>query len=529
MNQGDVGGWSTAIKRRTKPGPIFLSIARSAWALVVCLQLLVAARESAAQSGMVEWSQPINLSNTAESSGRPAIVADLSGLVHVFWSEEVGGDSILDIPAQLIHNGNTIFYTRWDGMSWTEPVDILFVPGDQIAEYVAVAVDKEDYLHIVWTGQSDFYYSTAAGWQAFSARAWSEPMVVAGDSARSAWESDIITDAVGNIHIVFATRGPTAGIYHIASFDRGRTWSAPVLISQPFDTLETSFSNVRVRVDGADRLHTVWQTNQKEGYGQGVYYARSLDGGQTWAQPVQMGRRDPGEYEVAFPYLAAVGESEIHMVYIDGEWHIGRWHRISRDGGETWSEPVHILTDLEGVNGYTILLTDGLDGLHLVTTMRTRTQISGPIFYAHWLGTEWSPVERPFVESDQTGPGAHWTAATIGRGNEIHVVWNTNFSHKAGEIWFSRGIIPGVSPDLVPPASARNGSLMGASPLPTIAAGTGDFTSTSSETANSQEVPLLPDSPDRPSEAVPVLVALASSVCLLLAAIAWTRIFPTRR
>ena len=39
----------------------------------------------------IRWSEPINLSNTVTSSGYPAVVADLYGLVHVFWIENDGG------------------------------------------------------------------------------------------------------------------------------------------------------------------------------------------------------------------------------------------------------------------------------------------------------------------------------------------------------------------------------------------------------------------------------------------------------
>lgn len=398
-----------------------------------------------AAQGSIDWSFPVNLSNSPESSSRPAIVADGYGYIHVFWSEEVGGESILDVPEQLIHNGNTIFYTRWDGVSWTQPVDILFVPDEEIAEYVAVAVDRHNRLHAIWTGQSNTYYSSAPSWQADSAHSWSEPAVVASDNARTPWAHDIVTDGDDNVHVVYATRGDGVGVYHTVSSDGGASWRPPVMLSVPFTELETSFSTVKVILDGADRLHAVWQTNQAEGYGQAAYYARSIDGGGTWTTPVQMGYREPGEYDVSYPYVTSAGESELHLVYIDGPWHIGRHHRISLDGGATWSSSQRILTSLEGVNGYTIPLVDGDGGLHLVTTMRTVTQIGGPFFYARWLGTGWSPPELPFLGSDRTGPGAHWTAATVRLGDEIHVVWNTNFSHKAGEIWHSRGKIASVT------------------------------------------------------------------------------------
>jgi hypothetical protein len=424
-----------------------------------------------AQSNSITWSAPINLSNTPESSSRPAIVTDQFGYVHVFWSEEVGGRSIYGIPKALIHDGNTIMYTRWDGKTWTQPIDILFVPGDDVATYVAATVDGDGWLHILWSGQSDIYYSKAPAWQADSAHNWTAPVAVASGNARTQWESDIIASKDGTLHAIYATGGGDPGIYHIQSVDHGETWGPPTRISGPLDILEENVSNARICIDGVGRLHVTWQTNQEEGYGQSAYYARSIDGGATWSAPYQLGYRRPGDYGVVFPSIACVGDSEIHIINVGGAWHYGRYEHISTDGGATWSEPYHILTDLEGVNGYTYLLVDGAGQKHLVTTMRTSAEQQGGTFYARWMNNAWSPESLAVPEADDTGPGAHWTATAVRLGNEIHILWNTNFTDKAGEIWHTRGIIPGVPQQAAVPVPNTNPAVPdSATPKPDVTA-----------------------------------------------------------
>jgi len=176
-----------------------------------------------------------------------------------------------------------------------------------------------------------------------------------------------------------------------------------------------------------------------------------------------MAYKDPGEYGVSYPAIVSVGESELHMIYVDGPWHVGRYHRISRDGGETWGAPSHVLTDFEGINGRPIFLVDGGGGLHLVITWRTRTQIGGT-FYARWSGAGWSPMEPAVLETG-VWPGAHFTAATMRLGNEIHFVFNTSQSDKAGEIWYTRGAIPGAPQAMAAPIPTAKAPVS-ASPTP---------------------------------------------------------------
>jgi hypothetical protein len=220
-------------------------------------------------------------------------------------------------------------------------------------------------------------------------------------------------------------------------------------LSGNFDALEESFSNVRLVVDGAGRLHAAWQTNESEGYGQAVYYVRSLDGGKTWSAPIQMGYRAPGDFDVGLSSIGVRGSSEVRIIYNAGTHPIGRYERVSQDGGATWSDRDAMLTEMEGLNGFLAPLVDSAGQLHLVIDMRTRdTQVVG-IYYTHWAGTGWSKAV-PLATDAPYGPSAHYTAATVRLGNELHVVW-TQLS--LGEIWYIHGTLPGVAPLPAAPVS----------------------------------------------------------------------------
>lgn len=463
-----------------------------------------------AQSQGIIWSRPLNLSNSPPLSTHPAIVTDDYGYVHVFWSEEVGGRARQ--PGDLGGEGNSILYTRWDGTSWSQPTDILLVPGEGIAEFVAVDIDAEHMLHAVWTGQSNFYYSNAPSWQADSAHAWRKPIVIATGSARSRSESDILVDDSGTLHIVYATRGNEPGIYHTRSSDGGETWGLAGRLSEPLHSLEEGFSGARIIADGAGRLHAVWQTSQDEGYGQAVYYARSTDGGESWNAPAQLAYRGPNDTWMDWPYIMAHGESELHLIYVDGT-NQGRAHRISMDGGETWSEPYHVIAEMEGINGYVIPLVDGSEQLHMVVNMRSRADQVVGVYYTRWLGDSWAPA-MPVDVLSTAAPSAHYAAAAVRLGNEIHIVYN---QISVGEIWHVRGLLPDVHPA---PAWVLPQSQTPLPATPAIAAAT-DMPALPSETPS---VDLVASPPAMPSLLGVYLPGAGVVLLLVVGVILWTRL-----
>jgi len=463
-----------------------------------------------AQSDDVVWSRPFNLSNTPQSSMHPAIVTDGYGFVHVFWSEDVGG--VARQAGDLGGVGNSILHTRWDGTDWTSPMDVLFVPGEGIAEFVSVRADSVNRLHAVWTGQQNIYYSTAPSFEAHSARAWSVPVVVATDSARTRWESDVAVDTAESIYVVYATRGSEAGVYYTVSRDGAESWDVARRLSDPRARLEEGFANVRVELAGSDHLHVVWETDEHEGYGQGVYYARSTDAGQNWSAPMQLGDRDADDVFVGWPYLMVDREPELHLIYIDGT-NRGRLHRISVDDGNTWHEPVQIIPEMEGVNGNVMPVLDGLGQMHLIINMRTRSDQTVGIYYARWLGNAWSPV-TPLDNSSPAAPSAHYAAAVVRLGSEIYVAYN---QISPGEIWLLRGALPSAGPLA---ASAFPQTQVPVTLTPTRVA----VSSTTPPVVQPTSVAWMPPPP--PSSrlsAIEVGFPSGAALVLVMSVIAWTR------
>jgi len=360
------------------------------------------------------------------------VLADEAGFVHVFWGDEVSGDgSSGDDGAQYVA------YTRWNGYEWTYPNEILTGQGERVAEFPAATLDSEQRIHLVWTGQWDYYYSNALAGCAQTPRCWSEPVLIAGDSARSPWSSAIAATET-TVHVVYATRGRNGRIFHVASHDDGLTWTAATMVSDALAPDEETLSNVRLVADGRGVLHVVWQANDDEAFGLTVYYSRSVDGGVTWERPLTIDRKSEGDRWASYPYLAATSDSLI-LTYVFGP-HIGRLERRSTDGGQSWSAGRRILSEMEGVNGYTIPLEDANGGKHMAINMRTRKDQRVGIYWADETPDGWTSPMQADVTS-QAAHAAHFMDAAMDLGNEVHIVYCDN---SLDELWHVSGVLEGV-------------------------------------------------------------------------------------
>lgn len=418
------------------------------WLFFAGMLAVLSPRPAAAQSS-VTWNEPVNLSQTLTGSVHPAIVADFQGNVHVFWSEDVNGPTVQQ--DEIAGPANTIMYKRWDGKQWSEAVEILAVPDDKLADYVNAAIDHSGRIHLVWTGITNLYYSTALLSDAASVHAWSKPEIITSESARTRYEASIAVDSRDNVHVVYAAKGSAPGIFHMMLAPNNAYWSSPIRVSNYLQENEAAFSELRFIIDDENRLHAVWSAVSISGFNQAVYYTGSEAFGETWYPPIQLGNIAASEGFMGFPSIMSPEKDKLLVIY-GNDTNKFRRERISNDAGRTWSDAHLILLEMEGVNGFLIPLMDNAKNLHLIINMRpSANQVTG-IYYAPRNGEDWSPI-TPVAVNPPSAPTAHYTDAVIRLGNEIHVVWT---QLRGGEIWYVKGIINNVDPTspekLTPPA-----------------------------------------------------------------------------
>ena len=369
-------------------------------------------RRAEAQGGEDGWKIPGTIPGSANGAYYPTLIADPTGAVHAFWV--ILGDQWNE------PNSTLMWYARWDGNSWSEPVDIIISPNTAPMRLPEVALDSKGNLHLVWGNSEEIYYSWAPACMAFRATAWSDPLLL----ARTAFKADIVVDTDDNVHIVYSDKSVGArGIYHIRSQDQGWSWSTPTEISRIPNFPEVWPGNVRLAIDDRDRLHVIWTQLDTQGFpGISVNYARSTDNDVTWSSPVELDTKDPDYYTTDWGNIVTFGEDQVLLVWYSGHRPF-RYYRVSHDGGETWTTPVRVLPDKAGETGFSEMVVDSLGQVHMISAMYT-TKADGTgsiqpwgIFHTIWNGSKWLPPE--FVVAGTM----EWPEVAIVRGNQLVVVF----------------------------------------------------------------------------------------------------------
>lgn len=366
----------------------------SRWGLIALIVLAFvsafAVRPASAQQGAITWSEPINLSNSPNSTSvDPFLIADPAGLVHLFWAEKMN-----TIPGG---GADTVLYSQWNGESWTRPVDLFFAPtsdGNLVVSQPHAVIDDLGIMHLIWISQPNFpyytlFYSSAPVNQAQFVQAWSPRAILAENLSGTEYSIHLVYQPPNTLHVAFASgiQGETVtrepGVTYMRSTDGGLNWSEPVEIFKT-SNLMIGTSGVRMKYKAPNTIFASWTLWNEEGNGQAVYFTRSLDGGDSWDTPITLAERRVGEYERDWNNLVQLPDGRLMAIW-EGGYRAYRHAMFSSNDGETWTEAWDMFPTLIGENGFAEFATDGLDRLHLFVAQRIRegvnvnTQSSGTV------------------------------------------------------------------------------------------------------------------------------------------------------
>lgn len=204
----------------------------------------------------VGWgTTPINASGNIGSSDQLSTVLDGSDDIHAVWRQD---------GFQENEEAGSIFYSRWNGKTWSTDNRFISPPGDNKfrgarAPNVAVGTDRTP--HVVWSANSNNtdFRGRRIAFSRFDGSNWSAPLVISSTDPQNEVDADNPNVAINPINgQAFAVWDQlTNGVRSVYLSQRlnGNIWSEPIRLSA--DGIQSINPVVTVGTDGWVRV--VWE------------------------------------------------------------------------------------------------------------------------------------------------------------------------------------------------------------------------------------------------------------------------------
>jgi hypothetical protein len=329
-------------------------------------------------------------------------------------------------------SADSIYHTEWNGASWTMPRDVFAAAKGEWFNYPDAAVDASGVFHLVWASGSGINYSSTAAANAHDVKAWAPPQLIA--VANTAGAPSIAVSPNGVLHVTFTQRLPGTNVEYLQSVDGGQTWSEPVSVSRISPSEPQVPDLARIAVDSQGRVHLAWSENHPPTFvSRRVYVTSSEDGGNSWLAPTDLSDAASDQNWNASIDLTVDHQDRVNVVWTCGR-DPNRCYRRSADYGHSWSSAEHLFGNLLGLSGWDALVADSYGNIYWLGPLRYPAAV-----YASILKDDrWVDPPQVVIEgNDLSNFGSmHFPQIAIGRGNEIHLVV---IRGDTGPVWYMRG------------------------------------------------------------------------------------------
>lgn len=392
---------------------------------VMSLVLLSMCAVSQAQTQGPTFTAPINISNTQgttkDNSFTAQVAVDASGNIFVVWEDDA---------ADFSHNSILCSRSTDGGKSFSTPVNV-----SKSANFpfnARMAVDSQGAINVVWieSGAKDNIYfsrSTDGG------TTFSQPMNLANTVADSA-NPQIAVDANNNIHVLWANRDVTFGIFYTRSTNGGASFSQPVDI----DAHTTESFAPQFAIDASGNVYVVWDTFV--GSQLDVFFSVSKDNGQTFSTEQNLSNNAGNS---STPQLALDSSGNINIVWDDntpGNEDI--FFTRSTDQGTTFS-PIKNVSSDPGASTNPLVGVDAKGNIFVVwQDTLSATSTTHDVWFASSSngGTIFSTAQNL---SKGTGDSVN-PALLVDHSGNINVAWEDSITSNS-QIFFARSTDSGAT------------------------------------------------------------------------------------
>jgi hypothetical protein len=414
------------------------------------------------------WSEPELITTTPSEISSISITVDEKDKFHILWiqSDQNNGQEI-----------SSIYYSKWDGIVWTQPQAIYAATQSDISQLDTV-VDRERLL-VVWSeGLNDqILYSWSNTDTAQNPLEWATPQQLS-TTRFTGISPKILADNSGIAYVVYSKPiNEDRGIYVVKSMDEGKNWSDPLQVFNAEADGWDVADSPELATNQNGSIHFVWAKKSfpEDSHLLALYTSQSGDQGSTWSYPSVV-----EEGDLTWGQISGIHSSNLYRTWqeVDISTQLVNWFQFSIDGGITWSLPTSV-TDPEEEIGSPIVTTDAAGRLHLFQPIQVIPQITG-ITYRIWDTDRWLVEDRMILDNHGIFiPGSLATAISPS-GRLILVYLEKGIDATTGLIYYTLSYqsqmveIPAATPTPEPPVSEEPTqtpvatTIPTASPTPTI-------------------------------------------------------------
>lgn len=328
------------------------------------------------------WSAPANLS-VSGSASRPAIALAPGNVAHALWWDTIDGARY----ARGVISGTQAL--------WAKPQPVPFLVGESKRDpstnrvtlappaQLSMAADNTGAVHVTWL-------DTERGLR----YAFMPPNGRLGQGPRltdRALASSMSIDISGTLRMAYvqSSQMPNspAGVYYIRRTG-GAIQRTLVYSSTYFRTADPGSVGVAVAADGIGNVIVAWRQSPEDQ----AQFARSTDNGLKWSAPQPIVAVSELFGIATQVGVTATPTGEFLLIWRDSTAPgCGMTQRRSSDGGQTWSPPERVLSDLKRCPArWTFTIGSG-GKLWFIGMPASETPLSDTNgMLAAWDGTNWS-------------------------------------------------------------------------------------------------------------------------------------------
>ena len=286
------------------------------------------------EEGPTIWSEPSSLQTSEDHLSDPLILSDSGDQLHTFWIDTV--------PNPEKGTNADIYYTSWNGDSWTRQVPLLHLD-TPLADQLSGIFDRDNGPFLLWRDPetNTYFYSVVKSEDILLPAEWSLPQALFESEALISHPTPYL-DNQGVLNVIYASPlNEGRGVYLLRTADNGGRWSAPIQVVDAAAKDWAMVDRPHLAQTANGDLHAVFTVYslQPEPVTESLYYTRSGDDGNTWSDAELISQGD-----IRWSQVVGIDNQTVLIAWQeqDGD-ELQLWSQQSTDGGVKWERPELIL------------------------------------------------------------------------------------------------------------------------------------------------------------------------------------------